>query len=142
MLLDASILVIYDDLMRFTWIALPLLLAGLATPAGAAPSPMEDGTGRADDLGFVHSRSSVPVAAMPASGREAPSKTIAGEPRTRHQPVLGQDAEPPDRRPSRVTRVRMCAANRAALAFLPDLARELNGLLSACTTACPPPSSR
>ena len=127
--------------MRFTWIALPLLLAGLVTPAGAAPSPMEDGPDRADGLGFAHSRSSVPVVAMPASGRVAPM-TIDGEPRTRHQSALGEDTEPPDRRPSRVTTVRMCAANRATLAFLPDLARELNGLLSACTTACPPPSSR
>ncbi|HET9333393.1 MAG TPA: hypothetical protein VFQ21_07410 [Gemmatimonadota bacterium] len=128
--------------MRFTWIALPLLLATLATPGAAAAPSAEgdrDGASRTD---FASSASSVPVAAMPAPGSEISIKKISGDSPTRHAHVPGEESEPPEHRPASLARVRIRAADRAAMAFLPDLARELNGLLSACTTACPPPESR
>jgi hypothetical protein len=141
---DGSFLVIYSARMRFTWIALPLLLASLAAPSPpAAASPAaEDGRDRAAGTGFARSTTSVPVAAMPSSGSEGPIKKITGEPQARHAHAPGDECDPPERRPANLARVRIRAADRAGLAFLPDLARELNGLLSACTTACPPPSSR
>jgi hypothetical protein len=103
---------------------------------------MDDGRDRAANTDFARSASSVPVAAMPASGSEVPIKKISSEPPARHARAPGDESDPPERRPSNLARVRIQAADRAGLAFLPDLARELNGLLSACTTACPPPSSR
>lgn len=128
--------------MRFTWIALPLLLATLAAPGAAAAASAEDDRDLASGTDFANSASSVPVAAMPAPGSEIQIRKISGESPTRHGHVPGEETDPPEHRPASLTRVRIHAADRAALAFLPDLARELNGLLSACTTACPPPESR
>ena len=129
--------------MRFTWIALPLLLATLANPGPtAAASPEEEGRDRASGTEFAGSAPSVPVAAMPAPGSEVQLKKISGDSPTRHAYVPGEESDPPEHRPASLARVRIRAADRAAMAFLPDLARELNGLLSACTTACPPPESR
>ena len=128
--------------MRFTWIALPLLLATLGTPGASAAVSAEEGPDPASDTEFAGSTSSLPVAAMPSSGSEVQIKKISSEPQTRYAHRPGEESDPPEHRPARLARVAMRAADRATLAFLPDLARELNGLISACTTACPPPESR
>ena len=128
--------------MRFTWIALPLLLATLATPGAAEPASSEDDPARTSDTEFAGSAASLPVAAIPASGSEVRIKKIVGESQSRFAHVPGEEPDLPGHRPASLVRVRIQAADRAAMDFLPDLARELNGLLSACTTACPPPESR
>jgi hypothetical protein len=128
--------------MRFTWIALPLLLATLATPGSAAPAAPEEGRDPASDTEFAGSAASLPVAAIPSPGSEVQLRKITGEPQARHAHVPGEEPDLPGRRPASLARVRIQAADRAALDFLPDLARELNGLISACTTVCPPPENR
>jgi hypothetical protein len=128
--------------MRFTWIALPLLVATLATPGTSAGVSADEGPDRASDTEITGSASSLPVAAMPSPGSEVQIKKISSEPQSRHAYVPGEESDPPEHRPASLARVRIRAADRTALTFLPDLARELNGLISACTTACPPPESR
>lgn len=129
--------------MRFTWIALPLLLATLAPASSVTAAPDADREPeRTSATDFVRFGTSVPDVAMPAPGREAPSSRMESDARGRRDEPPGSDRDPAERRPSAMLRVRILAADRATFAFLPDLTRELNGVLSSCATACPPPSSR
>jgi hypothetical protein len=130
--------------MRFTWIALPVLLVTLAgaSTSAAAPPSMDEKPDHESETDYAVSSSTLPVAAMPSNSGEAQLARLGAAGKVRHDLPLGDVADPLNARPANQIRVRIRTVDRAGFEFIPELTRAVTGFLSSSTTACPPPSSR
>ncbi len=126
--------------MRFTWIALPVLLVTLTGTSGASPPPADESSDRERVVERATSHTAAPVAALPST-REAQWKRLgAEEPERRDSHPDG--AAPPGPRRADQARVRIRTVDLAGTAFIPEITRANTGFLSSSTTACPPPATR
>jgi hypothetical protein len=132
--------------MRFTWIALPIVLVALSG-AGAAgdAAPIEDGKqGRHPGKDYTASSAtpttSAPVVALPSTSGE--SQLLRLFPAVRIRGGLPYGAALPGTRRAAQARVRIRTVDRAGLAYIPEINQATTGFLSSSTTACPPPYSR
>lgn len=126
--------------MRFTWIALPILLTTLA-PAAPAETVVDD---RAEDekAALVGTAAThVPLEIRPASPGEAevaqPSETSARR-LDASQTTAEEDAGGDARTPNPTVRLR--ALQASCRDFSSRLSHSLTGFLSSYSTACPPPA--
>ncbi len=126
--------------MRFTWIALPVLLVALTGTSGASPPPADESSDRERVVERAPSRTTAPVAVLPST-IEARSKRLGTEETDRRQSHLDA-ASPPGSRRANQARVRIRTVDLAGTAFIPEVTRATTGFLSSSTTACPPPASR
>lgn len=125
--------------MRFTWIALPVLLVTLTGTSGASPPPADEASDRERVVERATSRTAIPIAALP-SMREVEWKRLgAGEQGRRDS--RPDAAAPPGSRRANLARVRIRTVDLAGTAFIPEITRATTGFLSSSTTACPPPAS-
>jgi hypothetical protein len=112
--------------MRFTWVALPVLLATLA-PAPGAASTEEN----ADD---EQSRSPVVrVAAEVARPSQGPSRQLAAETIVRDPSLDGSSSASAD--------VHLRVIRVASLDFSTRVCHSVSGFLPSYSTACPPPAA-
>jgi hypothetical protein len=127
--------------MRFTWIALPVLFMALASHGATAAATSADDALPDPETGttYVASSSELPVAMIPASSGET-RLVRGGSQVARHDDAPVREGDPLGVRSASAVCVRMRTVDRAGLAFIPELTLATTGFLSACTTACPPPS--
>ena len=125
--------------MRFTWIALPVLLVALTGTSGASPPPADESSDRERVVERATSRTTAPIAALP-SMREARWRRL-GAAETERRDSHPDGAAPPGSRRATQARVRIRAVDLAGTAFIPEITRATTGYLSSSTTACPPPAS-
>jgi hypothetical protein len=126
--------------MRFTWIALPVLLVALTGTSDASPAPADEPSDRERVVERVTSSAAVPIAALP-SMRESEWKRIGAADRDRRDSHPDAAAPPGSRRADQA-RVRIRTVDLAGTAFIPEITRATTGFLSSSTTACPPPANR
>jgi len=125
--------------MRFTWIALPVLLVTLTGTSGASPSPADESSGPERVVERGTCRTTAPVAILPSTTEARWKRLGAEETERRDQPL---DSAPPGSRRANQARVRIRMVDLAGTAFIPEITRATTGFLSSSTTACPPPASR
>ena len=126
--------------MRFTWIALPVLLVALTGTSGASPPPADDeSSDRERVVERATSSTPAPLAALP-SMRGFQWKRLGTAEAGRESHPNG--AAPPGSRRANQARVRIRSVDLAGTAFIPEITRATTGFLSSSTTACPPPTSR
>jgi hypothetical protein len=130
--------------MRFTWIALSVLLLALAShgTSAAVPSSTDALPDPETATRYGALSSELPVAVMPAASGETRLARVGSEVASRYDASLDCEGDPLGARSARAICVRIRTVDRAGLAFLPELTRATTGFLSSCTTACPPPASR
>lgn len=131
--------------MRFSWVALPLLVATLAGAEGAAAPSPETGNEPRGVAGthYACSVMALPIVAMPSTVGDIERARLGLQRQVRpDHPVETQDVLNAGERRTRDARVQVRSINRTGFDFLPGLTRSLTGFLSSCTTTCPPPSSR
>jgi hypothetical protein len=126
--------------MRFTWIALPVLLVTLTGTSGASPPPADESSDRERVVERASSPAAVPVAALPAT-RESQWKRIGAADQERRDARPDAAAPPGSRRADQAS-VRIRTVDLAGTAFIPEITRATTGFLSSSTTACPPPDNR
>ena len=126
--------------MRFTWIALPVLLVALTGTSGASPPPADESSDRERVVERAPSRTTAPVAVLPST-REAHWKRLGAE-GTERRDSHPDAAAPPGSQRANQARVRIRTVDLAGTAFIPEVTRATTGFLSSSTTACPPPASR
>jgi hypothetical protein len=125
--------------MRFTWIALPVLLVTLTGASGASPSPADESSGPERVVERATCRTTAPVAVLPST-TQARWKRLGVEDTERRESHLDAAAPPGSRRANQA-RVRIRTVDLAGTAFIPEITRATTGFLSSSTTACPPPAS-
>ncbi|HKY61033.1 MAG TPA: hypothetical protein VJP59_08485 [Gemmatimonadota bacterium] len=131
--------------MRFSWLALPILLSTLAGAGGVPVATLEAGEPSAGETAthYAGSAMAVPFVAMPSTAGDAQLTRLGPQRQVRpDHPATIDEAQIPGGPPAREARVRIRSSDRAGFEFLPDLTRAITGSLSSRTTACPPPSSR
>jgi len=130
--------------MRFSWIALPVLIATLAGAgaAGAGSPSGEDPSARQSDADYPVSTVEPPVVALPAPTGDVRWEWLDAQRRGRPNHPVGAGLAVPGDLPAREVRLLGHSIYRAELDFVPELTRAMIGFLSSCTTVCPPPSSR
>jgi hypothetical protein len=131
--------------MRFSWIALPLLVSTLAGAEGAPVASPGTGGGPGGEAGthYAGSAMALPIVAMPSTVGDMELARLGVQRQVRpDHPVETEDVVNAGERRTRDARVRIRSIDRTGFDFLPGLTRALTGFLSSCTTACPPPSSR
>jgi hypothetical protein len=132
--------------MRFTWIALPIVLVALSGAGTASDAaPLEDGkrdrhTERDYAAATVSPTAAAPIVALPSPSGESQLLRLFPAVKVRRGLPLGGD--PPGTRRTLQARVMIRTVDRAGLAFIPEVNRATTGFLSSSTTACPPPSIR
>src|SRR5688572_3751500 len=125
--------------MRFTWIALPVLLVALTGTSSASPPPADEPSDRERVVERGTSPTAAPVVALPSIIEDQWKRLGAGEQERRDScPDRGA---PPGSRRANQARVRIRTVDLAGTAFLPEITRATTGFLSSSTTACPPPAS-
>lgn len=125
--------------MRFTWIALPVLLVTLTGTSGASPPPADEASDRERVVERAPSPPQAPFAALPSMiGVQWKRLGTAEAERRDSQP---DGAAPPGSRRANQARVRIRTVDLAATTFIPEVTRATTGFLSSSTTACPPPAS-
>ena len=122
--------------MRFTWIALPVLLVALTGTSSASPPPADEASDRESVVERAASPRTSPIAALPA-WKEAERDRLDGLERERREP---EGAAPPGSQADQA-RVLIRTVDLAGTDFLPKITRATTGFLSSTTTACPPPAS-
>lgn len=128
--------------MRFTWIALPVLIVALASHGtSAVPSSTDPVPEPETAAGYAASSSELPVAVMPAASGKTLLARVGSELASRHDATLDRERDALGERSASVVCVRIRTVDRAGLTFIPELTRATTGFLSSCTTACPPPAS-
>ena len=125
--------------MRFTWIALPVLLVTLTGTSGASPPPADESSERERVVERAPTSTTASVAALP-SASVFQWKRLGAE-QDRRDPH-SDAAAPPGSRRANQARVRFRTVDLAGTAFIPEITRATTGFLSSSTTACPPPASR
>lgn len=129
--------------MRFSWIALPVVFATLVGAGTGASSTAPTSAEKALDLpsGSDHavSKAAPPVVAMPSSAGDATLEWLDAESRMRPGHPLDTERDVSGELPAREARLLGHVIDRAELDFFPELRRAVNGFLSSCTTSCPPP---
>ena len=127
--------------MRFSWIALPLLLSTLGGVEGVPIAPARTGV-HATDTGthYVGSAMALHPVAMPSTAGATELTRLGTHRLTRLVPPGGAQDLDVAGGPSRDARVRIRSVDRAGLDYLPELTRALTGFVSSRTTGCPPPS--
>lgn len=129
--------------MRFSWIALPLLLATM-TGVGRAESAPPVPDSPPSDAGAQYGRSfmALPSVAMHSMVGDTQLARLGLQRRVRpDHPVKTEDLAIPGGRPAREARVWIRSIDRTGFDFLPGLTRAITGSDSSSTTVCPPPSS-
>jgi hypothetical protein len=114
--------------MRFTWIALPVVLMTLAGTgtSDARPSANERSV-RVSGTDRGASTSTLPVAAMPSNSGEARLARLSFEGKVRRGPPVGDVASSLDAAPGNLVRVRIRTVDHAGLQFIPELTRATLG---------------
>ncbi|HJR53345.1 MAG TPA: hypothetical protein VJ982_06480 [Gemmatimonadota bacterium] len=125
--------------MRFTWIALPVLLVTLTGTSGASPPPADEASDRERVVERAPSPPQAPVVALP-SMTGVQWKRL-GTPETERRDSQLDGSAPPGSRRANQARVRIRTVDLAATTFIPEVTRATTGFLSSSTTACPPPAS-
>lgn len=125
--------------MRFTWIALPVLLVTLTGTSGASPPPADEASDRERVVEHAPSPPQAPVAALPSMTGVQWKRLGTTEAERRDSQLDG--SAPPGSRRAAQARVRIRTVDRAAMTFIPEVTRATTGFLSSSTTACPPPAS-
>jgi hypothetical protein len=126
--------------MRFTWIALPVLLVTLTGTSGASPPPADESSDRERVVERAASPAATSVAVLP-SMRESDWKRLGAGDEKRRDGRFDAAAPPGSRRADQA-RVRIRTVDLAGTAFIPEITRATTGFLSSSTTACPPPANR
>ena len=126
--------------MRFTWIALPVLLVTLTGTSGASPPPADEASDRERVVERATSPMAAPIVALPSMG-EAQWKRLGAE-GTERRDSHPDAAAPPGSQRANQARVRIRTVDLAGTTFIPEITRATTGFLSSSTTACPPPASR
>ena len=132
--------------MRFTWIALPIVLVALSgTGTASDAAPAEDGgreryRGKDYAASVPTSSSEAPVVALPSASGE--SQLLRLFPAVRVRGGVSLSGVLPGASGTIQARVRIRTVDREGLAFIPEINRATTGFLSSSTTACPPPSIR
>ena len=126
--------------MRFTWIALPVLLVTLTGTSGASPPPADEASDRERVVERAATPAAAPVAALP-SMRESEWKRLGAAEEGRRD-ARPDAAAPPGSSRADQARVRIRTVDLAGTAFIPEITRATTGFLSSSTTACPPPANR
>ena len=132
--------------MRFTWIALPIVLVALSGSGTASDAaPATDGgkdrqRGKDYTASSTSSSSYAPFVALPSTSGESQLLRLFPTVKIRRTAPLTGDL--PGTRRTNQARVRIRTVDRAGLAFIPEINRATTGFLSSSTTACPPPSTR
>src|SRR5688500_2577002 len=122
--------------MRFTWIALPVLLVTLTGASGASPPPADEASDRERVVERATSPTAAPIVALPSTG-EAQWKRLGAE-ETERRGSHPDAVAPPGSRRANQARVRIRTVDLAGTAFIPEITRATTGFLSSSTTACPP----
>ncbi|HET6638721.1 MAG TPA: hypothetical protein VFH82_08075 [Gemmatimonadota bacterium] len=126
--------------MRFTWIALPVLLVTLTGTSGASPPPADESSDRERVVERATTSTATPVVALPST-RVSDWKRLGAEEQERRDSHPDAAAPPGSRRATQA-RVRIRTVDLAGTAFIPEITRATTGFLSSSTTACPPPANR
>ena len=129
--------------MRFSWLALPILLSTLAGAQGApAAAPEVEEADAEAGTSYVGSAMAVPLVAMHSTAGDAQLTRLGSQRQVRpDHPVEVDEVQIPGGPPAREARVRIRSTDRTRSDFLPSLTRAITGSLSSRTTACPPPRS-
>ena len=118
--------------MRFTWIALPVLLVTLTGTSGASPPPADKTSDRERVVEHAPSPPAAPAAALPT--REVSGKRLGAEEAERRD-SRPEGAAPPGSRRANQARVRIRTVDLAGTSFIPEITRATTGFLSSSTTA-------
>ncbi len=124
--------------MRFTWVALPILLTaiGPAAPAASALTPLDDEeTRRAPSLGAAQERHLAVSTLFAGVGTPRPSEARG----RRLEGEIAADEESEETSPVAGAEPRLRQVGIAWLEFHTHLAHALSGFLPSYSTACPPP---
>lgn len=124
--------------MRFTWVALPILLTaiGPAAPAASALTPLDDEEARrAPSLGAAQENHLAVSTLFARVAMSRPSYALG----RRFEGEISADEENEETSPAASAEPRLRQVGIAWLEFHTHLAHALSGFLPSYSTACPPP---